>query len=159
MQADTQTGEVLMKLDEIVRITFENGTSRVEEDGPLYFVYLKSADTILLKHNNFMYALQKDIPVFTNTRPSGCYYGKRYVLPYKGCVKAFVYENHVEPQVQKDVEFLFDSKIWAENRNFFQNESSHISLSEGLFDTFFISHHHFVLLFFAFGFLSLFRVR
>ena len=54
----------------------------------------------------FLYALHKDVPVFTNTRPDDCVLGKRYVVSLGKDQKAFVFSKHVAPQTSKDFESL-----------------------------------------------------
>lgn len=110
MENQNSQGDLLVKIDQVVRIHHEGGKSKIEDEGPLNIIHIKSTDTVILKHNQFLYALDKNIPIFTNTRPSDCYYGKRYVVPYGNSTKAFVFEEHIEPDVQTNVEFIFNSK-------------------------------------------------
>lgn len=128
MESFNAQGDLLVTVNQVIRINFESGTSKVEEEGALHFIHIKQKDTVILKHNNFLYALNKDIPIFTNTRPSDCYYGKRYVFPYGKSNKAFVFEEHIPPEMQKNVEFIFDSKNFSLIIFFFKNIQNFFSL-------------------------------
>lgn len=65
-------------------------------------------------HNDFLYALDKDLPIFTNTRPDDCSYGKRYILPtgVNGHCKAFVFEGLATGKQVHDFNFILDSKFY-----------------------------------------------
>jgi hypothetical protein len=58
-------------------------------------LHFEKDNRLMLMHADFLYAITKDVPIFTNTRPDDCTYGKRYVVPLgsNGKCKAFVLEG------------------------------------------------------------------
>lgn len=101
--------EVLMEVPEIIRIGIDaEGRRKVEDCFKLQVLYLQERDSVFLAHDKFIYCLNKQVPVFANTRPADCYIGKRYVFSLKGEQKAFVFQNHVEESVQRNLEALIN---------------------------------------------------
>lgn len=107
MQEDREALEELMVVPEVIRIKVsKDGNRRIEESAPLKLLYSEERDALLLSHDQFMYALNKSIPVFTNTRPDDCYIGKRYIISLGEEQIAFVFGAHIDSKHQKEFEEL-----------------------------------------------------
>ena len=75
-------------------------------------IHFEEQNKLMLMHADFIYFINKDIPIFTNTRPDDCTYGKRYVVPTgnNGKCKAFVLEGTTDGKQVDDLNYLLDRK-------------------------------------------------
>lgn len=89
--------DVLLEISEVMRMgIYPNGKSGVEAVDTLQLVYYGRQDVVFFKHESFLYALNKQLPVFTNSRPHDLLIGKRYVVALAGEQKAFILSKHVD---------------------------------------------------------------
>lgn len=97
----SETLEVIVEIPDVLRIRITaDGTRTIEGQSVLQVLYYPAQEAVLIRHEDFIYSLNKDIPVFTNTRPSDCYMGKRYIVSLGTETKAFVFSKHV-PQIDQ----------------------------------------------------------
>jgi hypothetical protein len=71
---------VLLEIDDVLLINY-NPEPKIMKSTTLRVLHLEEQNQVLLMHAEFLYSLHKDLPIFTNTRPDDCNYGRRYVLP------------------------------------------------------------------------------
>jgi Senescence-associated protein len=101
----TENLEVLIEIPEVLRISISaDGTRYIEEQAPLQVLYYPERDAVILRHEDFIYSLDKNLPVFTNTRPTDCFIGKRYVVSMGKEQKALVLSKHIDSNQQKSFE-------------------------------------------------------
>lgn len=99
----------LVEIPNVYRIKVLDNLTYTESCEKLEIDLYEKEDRIILRHGEFVYALDKNIPIFTNTRPDDCWIGKRYILPMEGCSYALVFSEHVKKSIQKDSDYIFDS--------------------------------------------------
>jgi hypothetical protein len=103
----SETLQILAEVPEVLRVHVgADGKRSIEETGSLQVLYYPQRESVLLRHGAFIYALNKNLPVFTNTRPDDCFLGKRYVVSLGNEQKAFVFSKHVDAQAHRDFEAL-----------------------------------------------------
>lgn len=104
-----ETLQVLVEVPDVLRVHVDATGKRIlEETNPLQLLYYPVREAVLLRHGFFIYALQKDVPVFSNTRPDDCVLGKRYVISLGKEQKAFVFSKQVDAGVTRDFEGLIN---------------------------------------------------
>lgn len=110
--------EVLLEVPEVLRIGIAaDGKRKIEESYKLQVLYHPQQDAVFLCHDTFIYSLNKNLPVFTNTRPTDFCIGKRYVISLGAEQKALVFGSQVDPNLQKQFEELVNeySKLYFAN--------------------------------------------
>ena len=105
----TENLEVLIEIPDVLRICIgADGTRYIEEQAPLQVLYYPARDAVILRHEEFIYSLDKNLPVFTNTRPSDCFIGKRYVVSMGKEQKALVLSKHIDAKQQQSFEEIIN---------------------------------------------------
>jgi hypothetical protein len=63
----------------------------------------------VIQQGDFTYGLEKNIPIFTNTRPHDYLKGKRIILPGYGFHTAFVLDgDHYDIESVEDLDYLLN---------------------------------------------------
>lgn len=108
-----QSAKVLISLPEVERFHIDEGQApRMERKCSLEVIYFETQDLLVLSHDNFTYGLEKNIPIFTNTRPEGFYKGKRLILPGYGFHTAFVLDaEYYHKNDIDDLDSLLDRRL------------------------------------------------
>ena len=105
-------GEIILRIPKVLRIDYKkDGSSKLIDEGDLEVIYVQTQNIFLIKHYDFFYTFHKNIPIFTNSRPSDCTIGKRFVIPTDSNSIAFVFTDHVPAAVVNHFERLLKRKI------------------------------------------------
>ena len=88
--------DLLLEIPEVMRINIDAKRNQtIEKVDTLSLLYYPPHDKVFFRHDNFLYALDVNLPIFTNSRPSDYLMGKRYVIALPDSQKAFVFSKHV----------------------------------------------------------------
>jgi len=99
-------GEVVMTIPKVILILYENHTSKIIDTGALDIIYLESRNKVCLSVGKWLYALDPNIPVATNTVDKMFCIGKKYFFPGEHQTYCVVLGDTLDTQTQDDLEAI-----------------------------------------------------
>lgn len=97
--------DLLLEIPEVMRIVVDpKGQRVVEKVDKLELLHYAVQDKVFFRHDTLLYALDKALPIFTNSRPSDFLMGKRYVVALNNQHIAFVFSKNVDAKTHGQFE-------------------------------------------------------
>ena len=103
--------EVLIEVPKVLRVRVQGQKHVIETCATLEIVHLAEKGTIILRHDSLVYALDKNLPIFSNTRPDDYNLGKRYILPNKQDQTALIFTESISPKKKKDTDSILNGNF------------------------------------------------
>ena len=109
MSSETAKGEIILTIPKVMLIMYDkkNHTSKIHSQDNLEILYYPNEDSVIINHGKFNYALNANIPIYTNNVDKKNCIGKKYFLPAKDQVFGLVFGDDVPIEDQNNLENIF----------------------------------------------------